>query len=237
MSSIAKKAKKAKKANSGTDDDCPKPPRFETFVVIVLPGDEQQWCDDEIRGVDFVYEWRTDPFWSAWENRAAWIGAPLGYSDPQRSTTLNTLATSSWQPLHNLQKLLTATRSPPPTRRLQKQVKRSRDEGYHGVDCAKPLDVIMPHGLQKFLASLAQRPSSYEQLCRTLWERESATSLSVKKPAAMPLWYHDTCSTDHVNEHNLSQWWWAGVIGAAANAVKQLMNSVTAKKKTAYLVV
>ena len=67
----AKKAKKAKKANSGTGHHCPKPPRFETFVLIVLPGPEQRWCDDEIQGVDYVYEWRTSPFWPSWENRAA----------------------------------------------------------------------------------------------------------------------------------------------------------------------
>ena len=97
----------------------------------------------------------------------------------------------------------------------------------------------MPYGLQKFFASLAPRPESYEQLCRVLWEREIDTSPHASKPSSMPLWYHDTSPTKHVNEDNLPHWWWAAVIGIAANAVRQLMHSVNARKNKptfAYLV-
>ena len=69
------------------DHQSPVPPRFETFIVIVLPNPEQRGlCYDEQRSVDSVYEWRTYPFWGWW-NRATWTREPGGYSDPRRSIT------------------------------------------------------------------------------------------------------------------------------------------------------
>ena len=85
------------------------------------------------------------------------------------------------------------------------------------------LDVILPFGLVKFLMFRVQRPSSFEQLCRALWEMENSGC----EHASMPLWYFDTCPSKHVNDaEHLQQWWWANIMGAAGSAVHQFMVSV-----------
>ena len=41
--------------------------------------------------------------------------------------------------------------------------------GCHVAQRAPRLGVILPVGLDKFLASCSQRPSSFEELCQALW--------------------------------------------------------------------
>ena len=81
---------------------------------------------------------------------------------------------------------------------------------------------MLPFGLAKFLTTLVERPRSFEELCRVLWESER-NSLG---HASTPGWYRATCATKLVaSADSLQQWWWANLMGSAANAVQQLLAS------------
>ena len=85
------------------------------------------------------------------------------------------------------------------------------------------MDVIVPFGLDKFLASVCQRPRSFEELCRALWDMEKSDA----QFASMPPWFRDTCASSLVaSPEQLQQWWWASIMGAAASAVHQLLACV-----------
>ena len=89
-------------------------------------------------------------------------------------------------------------------------------------------DVFIPFGLDKFLASLVERPRTFEQLCRDLRVLERAGC----KHGSMPGWFHATCASSLVSKpEHLQQWWWANIGGAGASAVLQLMNRVELERQ------
>ena len=194
-------------------------PGFETFVVGVLQGDKQ--------GVSRVYEWRTSPE-RTWRYRGLWL-MPLGDdSDRHRRQAVDALGSGSWQLLHDLECLFTA----PDAARASRRARRGRATHVWGChEALRPprLDVILPFGLDKFLTSLVQRPRSFEQLCRALWEMER----SGREHASMPGWYRDTCASSLVaSSEHLQQWWWANIMGAAGSAVQQLLACVDRERPT-----
>ena len=183
--------------------------------------------DGDKPGVNRVYEWRTN-CQRTWRYRGIWL-VPLG-ADSQRIRlqSVASLGKSSWQCLHDLECLFAA----PEVARASRRARRGRSEhvwGCHEAQRSPRLDVILPFGLDKFLTSCVERPRSFEQLCRALWEMEC----SGREHASMPTWYHDSCASSLVSEpQHLQQWWWASIMGAAGSAVQQLLRSVECERPT-----
>ena len=152
-------------------------PQFETFIVGVLQGDQP--------GVSRLYEWRNFLPKPNWANRGLWKMMPLEDDDPdrQRHEALDALSSGSWQLLHDVECLFAAPDAPRPSRKARRRGPGKHESGCHEVRHPPRLDVILPFGLNKFLASLVQRPRSFEQLCRVLWEMERAN----REHASMPI--------------------------------------------------
>ena len=179
----------------------PQAPTFETFIVIVLRNGH--------RGVRAVYELRALAE-RHWRNRSDWYRPVRG---PERTEALAMLRTETWEPLHNLESLLTQKGAHAQSRRSKNTLSRSTKLGIEEVLCSKTLDVILPYGLPKFLSALAPRPPSYEELCRVLWERETDGDPHASLPTSMPPWYRTPCATERVTSDDLPDWWWGGLLG------------------------
>ena len=154
-------------------------PAFETFVIGMIQSDAP--------GVENVYEWRTAPE-RTWCRRGTWL-TPLGdESDVQRRQSIRALGKECWLWLHDLNNLFAARGAVRASRRGRRG-SAPRVWDCHIAQRAPRLDVILPVGLDKFVASCSKRPSSFEELCRSLWEMEYAGH----DHASMPVWYRDTC--------------------------------------------
>ena len=203
-----------------------KAPGFETFGVVVLQ------C--ETAEVDCVYGWRTSTdevrqYWKhMWSDRGTWLDAPSDNREQHRSESLDALRRDSWRSLWDLHRLVRVPHAAAASRR-QRKTKTWRGWGFHAAEQTPDLDVVLPFGLDKFLASLVQRPRSFEQLCEALWEKEEAGA----GHSSMPAWYRDTCATLLVESpEHLQQWWWASIMGASANAVQQLRACVSLQQRS-----
>ena len=188
-------------------------PKFETFVIGGLRVDHP--------GVSCVYELHSRAVGDTWRHRGSWLTQLIEGSDDSnrlRCEAVEALRTASWHSLYDLEALFAVHG----TARASRRERRGTSEPFYGCCPAERpprLDVILPYGLDKFLASVSQRPRCFEELCRVLWDKEE----SGHQFASMPPWFRDTCASLHVtSSEHLQQWWWAGIMGAAANAVQQL---------------
>ena len=200
--------------------DKPKlPPTFETFIVSLLRDDQP--------GVRSIYIWNVvQPPQTWWKDRATWLTG-LHDDSIRRRSALEQLRGASWQALHDLEVIFTPLDSVRLSRRATRSSKRNHrpDECYE-VESTPRRDDFVPDGLHKFVASVCRRPSSYDQLCRMLWEYHirGATHTS------FDVWYHDTCTMKHVKDiETIRKWWWKSIIAIASSTVKQLQDCVDNK--------
>ena len=158
-----------------------RPPRFETFVVSLLRDDQP--------GVASIHIWDVmEPPQEWWRNRGTWLTESNDDSAP-RQRALERLRGPPWQAMQDLEVLLTPRGSVRPSRRERRTSKPDHQPGKcYEVQYAPRRDEYVPDGLEKFLASVCRRPSSFDQLCRTLWEFHigGATHTSFE------VWYRDT---------------------------------------------
>ena len=191
-------------------------PSFETFVVGILKEGEA--------GVRRVYEWRTTRC-CGWRNRGQWLPVLSQMESlANRRRTIATLQQRSWHLMYDVASLCIPSHLERPTRRQKKgsatKGSATHNLGWQDVETFSRIETNLPFGLARFLAALVERPQSFEELCRRLWESECKKL----KHASMPCWYRATCATKHVEGGDtLQRWWWANLMGSAGNAVQQLL--------------
>ena len=156
-----------------------------------------------------------------WRNRDQWLGSLGIQSDRVRRQSLESLSQCQWHQLHDLENLFAQAGARASRRQRRGESEQGND--FREMHASPRLDVFIPFGLGEFSASLDERPRTFEQLCRELWELDRTDC----KDASMPGWFHSTCASSLVAKpEHLQQWWWANIMGAAASAVRQLKNRV-----------
>jgi len=195
---------------------------FEPFAVICPGG----------TGVrpGRVFEWRTrrpDGI-REWGNRAGWL-PPCAFVSQDSPEMLQRLeneakqqllcATKAWGPMTKFKGCFPNSDPTRGSRKQQRGNPKNRNLGSRAVNGIR-LEQEFPWGLPQFLAAAAPRPATFELLARTLWLEDEGlalppTVLELAQPdCAIPL-------SQISSKNHLAEWWWAGVVNTAGQAVQR----------------